>query len=113
MICHRIDYANEKLRVRQLNCVSSVVFDLQRGCWGASLNITFLANSLHYSLSLSLILGQSTICFSNRLSQGLLFLRICHVKKWKITTAVTTISTFFHQNTCSVNKKVHIFVKSI
>ena len=80
MICHRIDYANEKLRVRQLNCVSSVVFDLQRGCWGASLNITFLANSLHYSLSLSLILGQSTICLSNRLSQGLLIPLVCFLK---------------------------------
>ena len=27
--------------------------------------------------------------------------------------AVTTVFTFFHQNTCSVNKKAHIFAVSI
>ena len=29
------------------------------------------------------------------------------------TAAVTMVFTFFHQNTCGVNKKVHICVKSI
>lgn len=34
-------------------------------------------------------------------------------EKRKIAAVVTTVFTFFHQNTCGVNKKVHIFAVSI
>ena len=59
------------------------------------------------------MLGTLQLCFFQKaIARSAVLLHLLYEKR-KNSAAVTTVFTFFHQNSCGVNKKVHFFAVSI